>query len=162
METVSYLDPNQINFIRDAGGLISVKINDQVYHEVSVHRTFPRKHPFKYISIRDINKQELGLIHDLADLDQSSEQMIKQELQIRYLIPKVRKILSIKQEPGLWTLEFLTDRGKIEFYIRNVHDHIKADRNGRIMIKEHDNRQVYIENLNELDKKSIRLFRKIL
>jgi|SRR5699024_4553340 len=162
MEPIDYLDPNKITFTRTKGELLSVRIGAEIYPEVLIYRTFPRKYPFQYLSVCDKNNKELGIIFDLTELDDESEQEVRRELKVRYLIPKVIKILSVKQEPGSWILKFLTDRGEVEFFIRNVHDHIKMSESGRVMIKEDESRQVYIERFSELDKRSSRLFNKIL
>ncbi len=93
--------------------------------------------------------------------EESRDEVIK-ELRLRYLIPKVTHIKQILSKPaGIeWILE--TDHGPIRFLMRNMHDHVYYPAPNRILITDMDGRRYQIFDYTELDKHSVRQFRKLL
>ncbi|KYG26977.1 DUF1854 domain-containing protein [Alkalihalobacillus trypoxylicola] len=161
-EIFSYLEAETITLRRDPSGILHATILNEHYKEVQLLRAFPHKYPHQYISVRKKDKEEIGLIFDLQELDDESRKAALIQLRTYYMIPKVTKVLSIKSEPGLWIFNFETDRGSIELLLRNVHDHIQVTNEGYIMIKDDEHLEVRIEDFSALDKTSKRLLQKVL
>ena len=51
----------------------------------------------QFISIRDEEGEEIGLIRDLSELDPVSRKAVQEELNWRYFTPKIQRITSIKK-----------------------------------------------------------------
>jgi hypothetical protein len=147
---------------RDHGGILNVIINNEVYEEISLYRTFPFSKPYEYISIRTKSDEELGIIKNIEKLEKLSKEEAYKELRLRYLIPKVTHILAIEQEPGLWTMELDTDRGKLQLLMRNIHEHIQYTGTERILITDMEGKRCEITEINKLDKHSLRELDKVL
>jgi hypothetical protein len=159
---INMLDPNKVSFYRNKGGVLLAEISGEVYSEITLHQTFPFSKPKQYLSIWDKSDYEIGVIRDLEELDQTSKDQLKQELRLRYIIPIVTHVISIKEEPGLWTFQLETDRGSLELYMRNIHEHVQSKNAERIIITDMDGKRCEIPNVNLMDLHSRRELQKII
>lgn len=162
IEEMIYLIPEQVSFKRDQGDMLVAVINGEEHSEIALYYTFPLTYPKKFISLRTKEGDELGILSDLNELDQESRLEVERELHLRYLIPTVTEIVSIKEDNGRWYVKFKTDRGEMELFLRNIHDGVKVNESGSITLKDHEDREVRIPDLNKLDSKSIRQLNKVL
>lgn len=160
--SIVMLNPEEVSFSRDSGGMLHAVIEGELHHEISLYRTFPQSKPFEYISVRTKEDVELGIIINLGLLDSVSEQEAKQELRYRYFVPVVTRIDSIKQEPGLWIIDFKTDRGDVQLLMRNIHEHIQQTGSGSILFTDMEERRCEITDINKLDKESKKELKKVL
>jgi Domain of unknown function (DUF1854) len=159
---IHMLDPNDVSFYRSKGGVLLAEIKGVVYPEITLHQTFPFSKPRHYISIWNKNEHEIGLIRDLEELDQTSKDELKQEIRLRYVIPIVTHVNSIKEEPGLWTFQLETDRGKLQLYMKNIHEHVQSKDAQRIIMTDMDGKRCEIPDVNQLDLHSRRELQKII
>jgi len=89
-------------------------------------------------------------------LDEAAKNEAIQELNLRYLIPLVIKINSVKDEGDLWVMKVGTDRGDMTLVIQYPHDAIVNTKNGGMLITDLENRRCEIRVVGQLDKKSYR------
>ncbi|WBL14652.1 DUF1854 domain-containing protein [Sutcliffiella sp. NC1] len=160
--SITLLDSKDVSFVRDRGGLLTAHIQNKQHKEIYIYRTFPYSKPYEYISVRTKDDEELGIIKDISDLDRQSEQEVLQELRLRYVVPVVTRIASIKEVPGLWTIELETDRGNVSLLMRNVHEHIQQTPSGSIVITDMEGRRCELRDINLLDKHSLRELNKVI
>ncbi len=158
---ITYFDPKELQFFYDDGTTIHFEYRDKVYHNVSIFRTFPFSRPYEYISIWD-GDTELGVIKSVEQLNAESVTVLKRELHVRYVVPEVKKILSIKEEPGLWIFELDTDRGPLKLIMRNIHEHLDLLPPNRIIITDMDGKRCEITSYKELDMHSRRELSKVI
>ncbi|MCM3618878.1 DUF1854 domain-containing protein [Sutcliffiella horikoshii] len=158
---ITYFDPGKIQFSYGTGTTVHFKNMDKVYHNIGIFRTFPFSKPYEYISIWD-GDTELGVIKDVDQLEDGSKDVIKRELHVRYVVPEVKKIRSIKEEPGLWIFELDTDRGPLKLMMRNIHEHLDLLPPNRIIITDMDGKRCEITSYKELDMHSRKELSKVI
>ena len=129
-----------------------------VYEDLEPRRLFPYTNHTMYITLLDKSEREVGFVRDLKELDEGSERALLQCFAEYYMIPKITRIISCKDEAGSlkWTVE--TDRGEVTFAIKNRHSDIKyLHGSERIIIRDSNDNRYEIERLDKLDKHSNKL-----
>ncbi|HET7560342.1 MAG TPA: DUF1854 domain-containing protein, partial [Limnochordia bacterium] len=132
--------------VHDGGG-------EQTYEEVRVRLAFPLTHANHLITFADKNGDEIGLLRDEERLDPESRRVLEDELQLVYFIPKVQRIVSIKEEFGVTNWEVETDRGRRKFQVRSRYD-IRLLGGGRLLIRDMDGNRYEIVDYTKLDQAS--------
>ena len=153
---VNFLEPKTIMFSRTSGGVLQMSINGEKAEEAVLYRVFPHSFSHEYISVRNAKSEEIGVIRKLDELDEAAKNEAIQELNLRYLIPLVIKINSVKDEGDLWVMKVGTDRGDMTLVIQYPHDAIVNTKNGGMLITDLENRRCEIRVVGQLDKKSYR------
>ena len=98
--------------------------------------------------------KDIGLLHDPDLLDAESRRTVDEELEKRYFVPVVERVLSVKEEYGTvyWTVE--TDRGEKEIVVRNLRDNLQELSSSRIIITDVDGNRFEFPDINKLDGRS--------
>ena len=152
--------------IRIEPGSMGVYLNiwlpdDTEYTDVEPRRYFPISGETKYISIikmaedskGKMQEEELLIIKDLDNLDEASRVAIAESLDRFYMIPKIIDIKEFKRinDDLQWTV--LTDRGIVNFDIRDKYSSIKQLPDGRILVKDSSDNRYEISDISTLSKK---------
>jgi len=160
---VQFLDPVTIRFERMAYGGLRVILPDGEMHEhVRIYRVYPLSMPDEYIAVRigdsELEQREIGMVRRLKDLRPEDRRLIAEELEKRYFIHTVERIVSIREDMGYFYWEIETDKGRQEFpvpisprYIPNV------GARGRLVI-DIDGNRYDIPDLEALDASSQAIF----
>lgn len=114
---MNIIDSKNAIFARTGGGFLKLKFNDKEYDRVGVYLTFPLTNPEEYISIREADEKakEIGLIEKLSDLDKDTQEMIREQVRLRYFMPVIRKVMDVKDEYGYAYWHVMTDFGNCRF-----------------------------------------------
>lgn len=123
---VTYLTADRVDFTR-RGDTLSLTITEEngisvQYPRVVLRSCFPVSDQAAYLSIRDANAEkqpEIGIIADWTELDDRDREAVAAELNLYYLVPKITRIESIKDELGFLYWDVETDKGPQEFVMRN-------------------------------------------
>ncbi|WP_339147735.1 MULTISPECIES: DUF1854 domain-containing protein [unclassified Sutcliffiella] len=158
---ITYFDPEKVQFFYGEGTTMNFRYMDKVYRNIGIFRTFPFSRPYEYIFIWD-GDTELGVVKDVKQLNDESEAALRRELNVRYVVPEVEKIRSIKEEPGLWVFELDTDRGPLKLMMRNIHEHLDLLPPNRIIITDMDGKRCEITSYKELDMHSRKELSKVI
>lgn len=144
------LKPEQLRFFRHGATLRLTLEGDRSFFQVGVLRAFPLSEPNHFLSVRDSANKEIGLIMDPDELETESRKLVQQDLDRRYLVPIVMRIVAAKERFGTvdWTLE--TDRGICRFTTRNLRENVQRPAPGRIILSDVDGNRYDIRNLEEL------------
>ena len=161
-DNIEYLIPEQVELQREAGGLASLTMGEQVYPKVDLYCTFPFTLPFKLISVRNGKGDEIGMIRDVAEFDGKTQKVIKDELQWRYFSPQITKIVSMKEEFGHTYWEVETDRGNRKFVTRGRDEGFHPLTDERIFMIDMTGNRFEIPELSKLDSKSRGILETIL
>lgn len=159
---VRYLRPGDfVLFKSDGGGLRLTLKDDRSFLRVKAKRCFPFSFPTDYISLRDGNDEEIGIIADLAGLGKDYRRWVEEDLNIRYFTPRVSLIRSIRYRPGgvEWQLE--TDRGSKRVITKGVHDTMSEVERGRYIITDVEGNRYEIVT-EELDPESRALLERLV
>jgi hypothetical protein len=152
---VRYLAPDEfVLFKSEAGSLRMTLKDDRSYIRVLAKLCFPFSFPTKYISLRDTEDEEIGIIPDLAVLNKQYRRWIGEDIELRYFTPCITRIMSARHRYGgvEWTIE--TDRGPKTIITKAVWDTMTEVEIGRYIITDVDGNRYEIvhNNLDEMSK----------
>ena len=92
--SINFLDPEKCRFYINPNGFTALKTEDKDYRRVRLLRTLPLHRPFEYISVSDMDKNEIGIIKNAADFPTESREIIEKDLAARYYCPQISEIYS--------------------------------------------------------------------
>jgi len=166
METVAFsvriLEPGKIKIFRDEHGNLKLKIEGETEYQIQrVVRVFPITMPWNYIAFKDVNDREIGILRSVNELDKDSAQVLKEELEKTYFIPKITKIYDIKDNFGVFVWRTKTNKGPRTFEVVSRED-IKKISIDRVLIKDGDGNLYDIPNIKNLDKRSLILLDSVI
>ena len=138
-------------------GFISMTYNDKTYERVFFYRAFPFDMLYEYICVLDDEQNEIGIIYNLDELDESSMQMIKTELERRYYQSTIKSIQGIKERYGFsyWNIVTTDDR-KVSFTVKDTFRSIIRIGDNKAIVVDVDGNRFVIESIAALDRKSYR------
>ena len=149
-----FLEPKKLRFFM-AGATLRLTIEDEAcWLKVSVFRAFPLSEPFHHFSVRDETAKEIGLLTDLDDLDVDSRQLVEAELERRYMVSIIHRILSMKERFGTVDWEVETNRGRCRFTTRDLRDNVLRLGQGHYLLTDVENNRFEVPDLNALDTQS--------
>jgi hypothetical protein len=160
-----YLEPEQVKIYRAEDGSLRATIGE----ELSVLsprfvRVCPLTDPDRYISIRgdDPHGKEFGLLKSWRRLDPEARRLVEAELERRYLHPRVKRIVSLKDYHGVQLCVLETDRGVRDVTLRDVRDNIIYFGGTRVLITDAEGNRYDVPDTNALDRRSRALLARIL
>lgn len=152
---LNYLDPSRLSFARRGDVMILTVADDRSYLKVHAVRAFPLTELHDYIGLLDaISGHEIGMIRSLRDLDGPTRQLLEQELDKRYFIPKIMRINQAKREFGTVYWDVETDRGRRQFVMRGIRDSIHEIESGRYLVVDVDGNRFEVPQLSKMDSRS--------
>lgn len=153
---VRYLNQGECTFARTDGGFLSLVMGEETHARVNVSRAFPLTFPTRYLSVRDKDGKEIGIIEDLLSFGSDTRRMIEDDLERRYFSPLIGAIVSLKDEFGYTYWDVETDRGPRRFTARG-HESLINLKEGRILIVDVDGNRYEIPDYRVLDPSSFKL-----
>lgn len=158
-----FLDQKNAKFRRTEGGFLALKAFDKDYERVGVYLTFPLSQPEEFISIRESDEKakEIGIIKKLSDLKKDEQDMIREQIRLRYFMPIIRKVLDVKDEYGHAYWHVMTDFGVCRFTTHMGGDAVLNISGDRYQITDIDGNRYDIPDFNSLtasEKKKLDLF----
>lgn len=147
-----YLTKDNSTFSRTSGGFVSLDYGDKHYDRISVYRTFPFTEPDQYLSIRepDEKAREIAMIKSLTDLNKEQQEMIREQLNLRYFTPIIEKIIDIKDEYGFAYFDVLTNYGSCRFTIHMGGGSVVSLSDHRLLITDLDGNRFEIPDIYKL------------
>lgn len=148
------LDPKRTKVYRVAGVTRLTIENERSYPKVSVARAFPLSDPNHYIGFLDSGGKDIGMVYDPDLLDHDSHKLVTEELERRYFVPIVERVISVKEEFGAiyWKVE--TDRGEKEIVVRNLRDNLQELSASRLIITDVDGNRFEFPDITKADGKT--------
>ena len=151
---VKYLKPGDFTLFQSEGGGLRLTLTDsKSVLRVKAKRCFPFTFSNRYISIRDGNDEEIGIIPNLGALSKEYRRWIEDDLDIRYFTPRVKSIKSIRYRFGGVEWHVDTDCGPKRLITKGVHDTMMEIEPGRYVINDVDGNRYEVFN-DELDEAS--------
>ncbi|WP_245850907.1 DUF1854 domain-containing protein [Paenibacillus herberti] len=151
---INMLEPDKVSFSRSQGGVFQGIIEGQAYEEIVLFRVFPFQYTTQFISVRNPKNEEIGVIRDIAQLDEESRVEIDKELQLRYFLPLVEQINSVKNKADLWIWELQTNLGPTRIIMRNLHEFMQFPSENRIILTDINGKRCEIRDYQALDSNS--------
>lgn len=128
----------------------------QDFGRVFFHRCFPFETPDEYISVLNKDGREYAMIRNLNELPEEAQEIIRAELDRKYLCPTISKIKSLKEKLDFSFWEVSTDRGDMSFSMHDTYRNIARVGNGMLIITDVDGNRYRINDVAQLDRKSFK------
>ena len=151
------LSPETIRVHRQAGVLCLTIEGDRSWPGVHCARAFPISDPAHYIGFQDRAGRDIGMLVDPSELDIESRRILERELELRYFVPEVMDVLSVKEEFGAVYWQVRTDRGDKEIVIRNLKDSVHELSGNRAMIIDVDGNRFLIPDTRRLSPQALNI-----
>ena len=151
LQEVNLLDPKAVTLSFDAFEDLQLVIGDQPATAVYPLLTFPLTERRRYIVLRDMDHEEIGLIVDADALDGKSRAAVLERLEQIYVIPRITRVIraEIRNQVPTWEVE--TDRGPRTLEIRSTRRDIRFLGGGAMAIRDADGNQYEIPDRKALD-----------
>lgn len=146
-----YLNPSTLRFFKHGSTLRLVIMQEQSCLHVTIVRLFPLSEPNRYLSIRHSDNTEVGVLLDHEELDAESRRLVEEELERRYLIPVVQRILGVKERFGTVDWQVETDRGRCTYTMRNIRENVDQLSTVRYLFTDIEGNRYDIRDVNALD-----------
>lgn len=158
-----FMTKDNAKFSRTDGGFVALKFGEKEYSRVGVYLTFPLTMPEEYISIREADEKakEIGIIEKLSQLDKEQQDMIREQIKLRYFMPTITKVLDIKDEYGYAYWNVTTTFGACRFTTRMSGDAVILLGESRLMVTDIDGNRYEIPDFYQLsvtERKKLDLF----
>ena len=135
-----------------------IKKDGSVVENLEPRRLFPITNHDMYITLLDNNEKEIGFVRNLDELDEPSQVALLECFREYYMIPKIVQVIDWEMKAGALKWKVDTDRGIIQFTIRNSHSDIKRiNGSNRILIRDSNDNRYEIPDHTTLDARSRRL-----
>lgn len=163
LHQMKLLNKENAKFSRTEGGFVSLKVGDKEYSRVGVYLTFPFTNPEEFISIREADEKakEIGIIEKLTDITKEEQDMIQEQIRLRYFMPVITKVLDLKEEYGYAYWHVQTDFGVCRFTTQMSGDAVIHLSDARLMVTDIDGNRYEIPDFYALsitEKKKMDLF----
>lgn len=163
-EGLRFIEGRDVRAIPAPGGThLHIEIaEDRCIPYARLRRLFPLSSTAAHLSVQQADGKEVAIVRDLAEVDDASRRAIDAELDRRYFTPHITRILDLEMEAGMWRWRVETQRGELEFFVRNWRDSAHEITPNRWQIHSVDGGRIEIENTEELDDKSKKRLEQLL
>lgn len=150
-------------FARNGGGFVSLKTGGKEYARVGIYLTFPLTCPEEYISVREADEKarEIGMIEKLSQLEKEQQEMIREQIRLRYFMPSITKVLDVKEEYGYAYWNVVTTFGACRFTTQMSGDAVIHLSDSRLLVTDIDGNRYEIPDfyqLSVMERKRLDLF----
>lgn len=158
-----FLTSENAVFTRTEGGFLALKTGDKEYDRVGIYLTFPLTNPEEFISVREADEKakEIGIIQSIKALKKEEQDMVREQIRLRYFLPVIRKVLEVKDEYGYAYWHVLTDFGACRFTTHMGGDAVVNIGGSRYQITDIDGNRYELPDLYALsvmERKKLDLF----
>ena len=158
-----FLTKENAVFTRTEGGFLSLKTGEKEYSRVGVYLTFPLTMPEEFISIREVDgkAKEIGLIETLSTLSKDQQEMIREQIRLRYFMPVITKVLDVKDEYGFAYWHVMTTYGVCRFTTHMSGEAVVTLGESRLLVTDIDGNRYEIPDfykLGMIERKKLDLF----
>ncbi len=154
------LDRQNASFCEKNGFLSLVLDNNgekKQYDRIFLHRAFPHELMFRFISVLDDEKNEIGIIYDISDFDDYSSELIKGEIAKKYYSPVITEIKGVKERYGFSYWKVILEDGRdLSFTMQDTYKNILHTGEDSIILVDVDSNRYTIKSISALSSKSYR------
>lgn len=107
---MKYLNGKNIIFTRYGSRIRMEYSGGEAMDDIQFTKLFPHTIPDDYVAVYN-DKEYLGILKNLSDLDVSSKKIAEEELWRRYFIPTITKLNKLQHKTHCIIWDVQTDRG---------------------------------------------------
>ena len=155
-----------LRFAATAGGFLALTVTAGEetghYPRINAYRTFPLSAADRYISLRDAEGNEIGILESLTDLAHEQAALLRAELERRYFTPVIEQVRSVKEEFGYsyWLVD--TDAGPRRFTVQSGKNNVTVVAERRLLIVDVDGNRFTVDDYTRLDRGVLRVLETLL
>lgn len=151
-QLLSYLTTEDFELERTAGGFLNCTVDGVKHERIKVYRAFPLTQESEFISLRENtdDAKEIGMIRHLIDLSQEYQDLLNEQLELRYFTPQITEVKKIREENGYSYWDCVTDSGPVRFVMRSGSGSVVNLGKGRYIINDIDGNRFEIKDFNKL------------
>jgi len=158
---IGLMDIAAAEFYVTEGGFAGLRYNNTDYPHIVLRRALPMQEPMKYISVADHENKEIAIIRAVEDLQGTQREIVINELDNRYYAPNVLEVLSVEDKLGYVYIKLRVQNKNDRAYTKNiavkdVNRNIRMLSESSLIIFDVDGNRYIIEDLDKLDKNSIK------
>lgn len=171
-----FLTGENARFRRTEGGFVALTVKEageekhseteagtREYDRVGVYLTFPLTNPEEFISIREADEKakEIGIIEKLSQLEKDQQEMLREQIKLRYFRPVITKVLDVKDEYGYAYWNVVTTFGACRFTTQMSGDAVVHLSDSRLLVTDIDGNRYEIPDfysLSVIERKKLDLF----
>ena len=163
---VRVLPAGALHFAATAGGFLALTVAagepTEHYPRINAYRTFPLSDADRYLSLRDADGNEIGILESLTDLAQDQADLLRAELERRYFTPAIEQVRSVKEEFGYsyWLVD--TDAGPRRFTVQSGKNNVTVVAERRLLIVDVDGNRFSVDDYTRLDRSVLRTLETLL
>jgi len=101
---------NTLNLERRVDGRLWASTRD-TEQPVTVHRCFPWSDPTRFVSLRDEDGNEVGLVHNVLDLPSAMQAALMGEMAVAGFVLEIERVIAIEEEIEVRTWKVETIQG---------------------------------------------------
>lgn len=151
---LTFLDPRAVRFFR-AGATLRMEVrDDRTWLKVTILRTFPLSCPNSHFSVRDGGGTEIGVLRSPEELDGDSRRELDRELERRYMMSIIRRIVSVTERFGTVDWDVETHRGFCRFTTRDLRENALRFGSAHYLLTDVENNRFEVPDLDALDTRS--------
>lgn len=159
------LQAADLHLERTAGGFVALTVRGdepERYERINAFRAFPLSAADAYVSLRDPDGGEIGMVESLDDLAPEQAALLRGELDRRYFTPLIERIRELKEEFGYsyWTVD--TDAGRRRFTVQSGKNNVTVVGEGRLIIVDVDGNRFEVADYTALDRSVLRTLEGLL
>lgn len=158
----TYLNIDDLHFERTAGGFLSMRFQEKEFPRVHLYRIFPLSLEQGYISVRDQEDNEIGIIESSDGMSSHDKTLVEDEIAGRYFTPVIKRIISLKEEFGYSYWEVETSAGVCRMTVQNRYNPVLRLEENRIIITDVDGCRFEMEDYTAVEPKHLRVIEGML
>jgi hypothetical protein len=159
--TITKLLPPDDTFYLTPGGFIGLKRVTEGNEDDKGRVLLLKMRPFTdengYISVRDMDSKEIGVVYAISDFPDAQQRLMQDELAMRYFTPEVLLITDITEEYGYTFIKAETSAGSREFVMRDLSNNIIFLSQTTALLVDTDGNRYLIPELSKLNDKAMRI-----
>ena len=160
---VRYLRAQDLQVERTEGGFLSLRVGARKqYPRVHLYWCFPLSQNNRFVSVRDREDEEIGIIEKLDEFSPETLQLLLDELSSRYFTPTIGNIHSLKEEFGYTYWDADTSAGRCRFTVQLGRNAVISLESGRLLIHDVDGNRYELEDYRTMDAKHLRVVENLL
>ena len=160
VDELNLLDCKKIHLTHEKSGFLTLEYEGKTYHKTDPTRLIPFFSKTTYISLSYENEEqefrEIGVIKDMADLDEEQYNLLDSFLKYKYFMPEILKVYNIRDNmQGSIFVKSLTTSGEKTICVKDWYQNFRMLSDNYLYVNDADGNKYFCEDIHKLDKKSL-------
>ncbi|HEY3331372.1 MAG TPA: DUF1854 domain-containing protein [Capsulimonadaceae bacterium] len=162
---VTVLEPSAVRFFHAPDGDARLRvelIGDRSFIDARLARALPLSDPDHYLTIRDGQDKEIGVVKDWLLLETSSLAVVRDSLDRSYFLPKVLVVHKVTDTMGLVVWDVETNYGRRRYTVRNIRDSSVSLSSKRVLMTDVEGERFEFPDIDKYSNAAIEVLLKVL